>query len=188
MSNDLISIRSLPENQEVIQKLGQLEEGMKDKALYTAVRAGATVVSNLMKATSPDDPTTPGTSLALAVNVSRLKAGQAIRVEQGRQTRASVEPGDVSAVAGPNKSRATIGGGKYNLRMLQNIALWLEHGTRPHKIGKRQVRLRIGRSLVTGPIQHPGARPQRWMQRSLESAGPQIIAEFYRSLENFLED
>lgn len=194
MSTDFIRLEPLPENAQVIERLNTLADGLQDKALYRAVRAAATPISNLMKATAPDDPSTPGSALALAVNISRLKNGQGVRVGQGSQTTAVMGEGEVAAVVGPNRRSMTVSGQKFDLRFLQTIALWVEHGTKPHKIGvrrrrhgKAKRRLSIGGSVVTGPIPHPGTRPTHWMQRSLDAAGGQIQAEFYRSLSEFLE-
>lgn len=194
MSPDFIRLEPLPENAQVIERLNTLADGLKDKALYRAVRASATPISNLMKATAPDDPSTPGSALALAVNISRLKHGQPVRVGQGKHSKADIGEGEVAAVVGPNRRSMTISGQKFDLRFLQTIALWVEHGTKPHQIGirrrkhgKRKRRLSIGGSFVTGPISHPGTRPTHWMQRSLEAASGQMQTEFYRSLSDFME-
>lgn len=187
MSTDFIRLEPLPENAQVIERLNTLADGLQDKALYRAVRASATPISNLMKATAPDDPSTPGSALALAVNISRLKAGQPVRVGQGTHSKADIGDGEVAAVVGPNRRSMTISGQRFDLRFLQTVALWVEHGTRPHQVGKKKARLSIRGVMVTGPIRHPGTRPRHWMQRSLEAASGQMQTEFYRSLADFME-
>lgn len=187
MSRELLSLEISEVNAESIRRLNTMEAGLQDKALYRAVRGAAKPVNDAMVASAPDDPATPGSSLALAVNILRLKDGQRIKLGRGVQSRAQLEPGVVAAVVGPNRGRVTIGDSKFNLRPLQQVALWAEHGTDPHRLGNRKFSLRIGGKFIKGPIEHPGARPKRWMQGSLDLSSSQIPAAFYASLKKFLE-
>lgn len=162
----MIEIQKDRENARTLERLDKLSVELKSKAVGSGLTSAAKPIKALMKSLAPEDTG----KLKQAVNQTRISARASRRLELFGETQ-TLAPGEVAILIGPNKK---VGG-----RSRAGIASLLEFGTAPHDITPKNRRglkgiLRIGKSGFARKVRHPGIKPRRFMQKSLDMNEAQI--------------
>ena len=160
------------------EDLKTLSTALQDKAVTSALKAGANPIAQKMRALAPDDSRTAGTRLGRAVNITMAKNNSKVSTGLGRRS-VSLAQGEQGIVVGPNK--------KVDGKPYQWLATILEGGTKPHTLGKPGRFIRVGGTYVWGRVKHPGTRPTMWMSKSFEGADEAFQTNFYNGLAKFLD-
>jgi HK97 gp10 family phage protein len=166
---------------EAVKTLQTLSADLQEKGVRSALRVASKPVRDAMIRNAPDDPLTGGTRLGKAINI--LKAGKNTKIQSGRGKRELIAAdGKVAMIIGPNK--------KVDGDSVKHIAWFTEWGTQPHKISAKdpyEGTFTIRGGFVRGTIDHPGARGQHWMSKSLAQSRGEIAREFYHGLEKWIK-
>ena len=175
-------------------ELQELSENLQEKGIRTALRASARPLVETMKTLAPGR-----SMLRDSINAKQVKSGDGVRTGAGDRT-LSFGENEYGVIVGPNvgtKSTVTtvntsVGdvGVKLTRRfkMAKSVALWLEEGTKSHKISPDRYRgLYIGGRWVNRPVIHPGIRARRWISTAGESAASSVENTFYTSLDKQID-
>lgn len=172
--------------QAAADQLTTLADELQVKAIRSGLHSAGGLIVKAMRAHAPDDPRTPDSRLARAINKTTYKSGKAVQgVGASKGEGASTVAGDqVAILVGPNKGRAK--------DKVAYIGRFLEHGTKPHRISsktnKQSGSLWINGRWHTGSVMHPGIKPRRWMARAADSVSDSaFLSQFYKQLERYLE-
>ena len=170
----MIDIKVAPEHRETLERLDKLAVELKTKAVGSGLTAVAKPIKATMKALADED-----TGLLRNAIISRRLSGRAAARLKIFGESVKLEPGQVAILIGPNKRQAG-----FSRARVSNL---LEFGTKPHAIsprGRRGLRsvLRIGASGFARKVHHPGVKPTRFMQRSLEQNRSQIETLFFQGV------
>lgn len=180
MTEPLIEFEPLIGGDETIRKIGQLSQGLQDKAVRTGLHSAGNLLVQAMRSNAPDDGRTQANRLARAVSKGVARENQRVITDQGPSYVKST-PGFMGMIVGPNK--------KVEGNSVTSIASITEWGAKPHVIRARNIlkRLVISGSPVGRVVHHPGVKGERWMQKSGEQVSSLIPEAFYKGLEKWLD-
>ena len=159
------------EHNDSIRRLAMLKDELKNKA----VGSGLTRVAGPIKKTMQSLAGEQTGELKGAINQRRISARAARRLELFGDT-VSLNPGEVAILIGPNKKTPGF--------PRAAVSNFLEFGTKPHMIRPRRRGgvLNLRQQGFRRVVRHPGIRPTRFMQRSLEQNRDQIEDLFYEGV------
>ena len=167
----MIDIELSGGQKQAIDTLKGLSSNLQQKGVLSALHVAARPLIIAMRANAPDDPSTGGSRLAMAVNKRRAKPGTKVSTGKGHRV-IKAESDEVALLVGPNK--------KVNGKYVGYIGWFLEQGARSHSNAKKAKYYRTGTGV------HPGIAPRRWMSKSLESSESMIRTGFYTGLERWI--
>lgn len=157
-----------------LAELKLMEESIQVKGVQAALRRPGSLAARTMRQLVPIDRG----DMKAAITARQLsrRAGDRIDAFDSKVASAAV-------LIGPNK-RVKRG------RSQAGLSLLVESGTRPHMISpKHGLYLRFGKwgEVAKGSVQHPGARPKPFMQRTLDSTFGSFEELFYQGLQAWLD-
>ena len=164
------------DTQDALRRMELVSDELKSKAVGSGLTAAAKPIKATMAQLTPVDQG----DLKRAVNQRRVSGRAAARLSLfGDSVR--LAPGQVAILIGPNKKI-----GKRNQARVGNL---LEFGTKAHTIKPRGLRgvLRIGATGFARKVRHPGIRPIKYMQRSLDANAQQIDDLFIEGVSKRLD-
>lgn len=111
--------------------------------------------------------------------------GEAATANAVQEVAAQIE--EKTTAKRPNRVEVAVG--VLKMRRGEQLALWLEYGTRPHRIPKSRKRgrkvLKIGDRYVRW-VNHPGARPRPWLRPAFDEKQGAAQAEMGRATKKAL--
>lgn len=178
-----LNVKMDPDPKVVIQRLETFSEELQDKALKSGLGGAAKVLNDELKKRTPRQPG----GGALYKSIGRAQLSRRGKASLGLpQALPAVLAGPIRKVVDP----------KYYLRPGAKIyqgfkALWMEFGTKPHKIPSDAKRA-AGKTVSFGggvysQVDHPGMTGTRFMSDSWSAAHGRLQAGFYGALAKRLK-
>lgn len=187
----LIDGIQLTNQEQALSTLRALSADLQQKGVRTALRASGKPIADAMKAAAPNDPMTPGSRLASAINITIAKPGRKVRTSAGDRV-IRRESDEIALLIGPNKPVALNSGfvgpvanKKKAFGPVGYIAWFTEEGTQPHDITLKKGRkvFHFGAASDRGfvrrkTVRHLGTRALNWQTKAMNSGRPQMESLF----------
>jgi len=157
------------------EKISKELKKLDEKTLKKALRSGLVYAIKPLKATlkgeAPDDPTTAYSRIRDSIGHKQLN--------ERKKARLGISMDQVGIFVGPVR--------KVRGKSWGFLARWAEGGTRPHVIKAKSNRgfLRFG-GIFAKKIKHPGVKPNRFIQRSMDKTTSMFQSRFYDGLSRYL--
>lgn len=159
-----------------LARLDMMGQDLQRKGVAAGLAPLSTAIRKRMVQETPVDQNI----MRKAINTSQLNDRQAQRIRlNGRFV--GLKAGQVARLIGPNK--------RVNGRRRAQFAHLVEGGTKPHKIRPKEPggKLQLRNGQFVDEVDHPGTKPNPFMQRSLKAVDGQAKFLFERGLHRFLK-
>ena len=163
-------IKTVVDSDKALRDLAELAVELRLPAVKAGLRRAGSMMARTMKSLAPSDKGRLRKSISS--RQLSLSAGDRIDVFGGRNVEAQS-----AVLVGPN---INVRG-----RLSSSVALWLEEGTRAHEIKGRKGGMLEFEGFFARKVNHPGIRPQPFMQRAAEATPVESL--FYEGLSRYIE-